>query len=620
MSSICVVITFNGSWTLDFKYLDHDTKLILLNKHISFNTFLKKISEVANIDSTRYALKIWFDIKLNTSKGMLVTSDEELSTCIHLLTTDSPYKNCHFIIEKIHPSESAAFKQSLAYAIDSEPFADYQHEKSRKRVRRKLKESPPRKILRHDVLPEEVRVGSIFENKQNMTKFFCSLEINQKVEFTVVRSCSKRYELKCIVYKCGWNVRATRIKNSTLFRVIKYHNIHECSVDARKSYQKHATSNFISEQIIEHVRDKKIEVTPAFVENEMKKKFGIDIGYHKACRAIQKANACIRGTLEENYQILPSYLHMMVDRNLGTYTSIKRDAQNRPVIAVDAIFLKSKYRGVLFVAVSKDANNQIFPLCFGVADSENNEAYIWLFGEMRKSIQVRRELVFLSNRNQSIANGIRKVLPEAHHDICLYHFEKNLKQRHAKATVINLFQSAARSYKREDFNQLMSQLKSIDKKTCNYIMEEPPERWARSWFRRRHYDMLTTNMVFNLDSMLFRINSEGIKFIMDLKKRTCDCLEFQLDELPCPHAIAAINKRYLLKSDYCSNWYSRETWLKTYEGHVNTVGDQKSWDIPQNVQSEITKPPDVEILQGRRQKKRHIPATESVPFKSTKCS
>ncbi|XP_070009555.1 uncharacterized protein [Nicotiana sylvestris] len=239
---------------------------------------------------------------------------------------------------------------------------------------------------------------------------------------------------------------------------------------------------------------------------------------------------------------------------------------------------------------------------------------------MRKAIQVHRELVFLSDRNQSIANGIKKVFPEAHHGICLYHFEKNLKQRHAKATVINLFQSAARSYKREDFNQLMSQLKSIDKKTYNNIMEEPPERWARSWFPRRRYDILTTNMVFNLDSMLFRINSEGIEFIVDLKKRTCDCLEFQLDELPCPHAIAAINKRYLQKSDYCSNWYSREAWLKIYEGHVNTVGDQKSWDKPQNVQSEIIKPPDVEILQGRRQKKRHIPATESVPFKSTKCN
>ncbi|XP_016495744.2 uncharacterized protein LOC107814801 [Nicotiana tabacum] len=452
-----------------------------------------------------------------------------------------------------------------------------------------------------------------------MTKFFCSLEITQKVEFTAVRSCSKRYELKCIVDKFGWNVRATRIKNFTLFRVIKCHNIHECSVDARKSDQKQATLNFISEQIIEHVRDKKIEVTPAFVENKMKKKFEIDIGYHKAWRAIQKAIACIRGTPEENYKIFPSYLHMMVCKNPGTYISIKRDAQNRfaymffapvtsvagwsycrPVIAVDATFLKSKYHGVLFVAI------------------ETNQ------------LQMGLEKFFLK------------------------------------------------------LTMLMSQLKSIDKKTYNYIMEEPLERWARSWFPQRHYDMLTTNMVesmnsvslkgrerpilrmldfiqeklgvwfyerrkkanetfhrvsiwaeeemtkkmdlackmfvFNLDSILFRINSEGIEFIVDLKKRTCDCLEFQLDELSCPDAIAAINKRYLQKSDYCSNWYSKEIWLKIYEGHVNTVGDQKSWNIPQNVQSEITKPPDVEILQGRRQKKRHIPVTESVPFKSTKCS
>ncbi|XP_070052707.1 uncharacterized protein [Nicotiana tomentosiformis] len=230
---------------------------------------------------------------------------------------------------------------------------------------------------------------------------------------------------------------------------------------------------------------------------------------------------------------------------------------------------------------------------------------------MRKAIQVCHELVFLSDRNQSIANGIRKVYPEAHHGICLYHFEKNLKQRHTKAMVINLFQSAAKLYKREDFNQLMSQIKSVDKKTYNYIMEEPPERWARSWFSRRCYDMLTTNMVesmnsvllkarempilrmfrfhprkvgrvvlrmrkkahetfhkvsiwaekemnkkmdlackidllvFILDSMLFRINSKGMEFIVDLNKRTCDCLEFQLDELLCPYAIAAINKRYL---------------------------------------------------------------------------
>ncbi|XP_070014721.1 uncharacterized protein [Nicotiana sylvestris] len=395
--------------------------------------------------------------------AMISNNEDEVNMELILITSDR--------IEEITETSSAS-------------------QKSRKRVRRKLKESPPCKILRHDALPEEVIVGSIFENKQNMTKFFCSLEINQKVEFTVVRSCSKRYELKCIVEKCDWNVCATKIKNSTLFRVIKYHNNHECSVDARKSDQKHATSNFISEQIIEHVRDKKMEVTPAFLENEMKFFFGIDIGYHKAWRAIQKSVACIRGTPEENYQILPSYLHIMVRKNPGKYTSIKRDGQNR-------------FAYMFFAPATS------------IADSKNNEAYIWFFREMRKVIQVRRELVFLSDRNQSIANGIRKVFPEAHHGICLYHFEKNLKQRHAKATVINLFQSAARSYKREDFNQLMFQLKSVDKKIYNYIMEEPPEKWTRSCFPRRRYDMQTTNIVESMNSILLKGREMPILRMLD---------------------------------------------------------------------------------------------------------
>ncbi|XP_075099073.1 uncharacterized protein LOC142175961 [Nicotiana tabacum] len=296
----------------------------------------------------------------------------------------------------------------------------------------------------------------------------------------------------------------------------------------------------------------------------------------------------------------------MVCKNPGTYTSIKRDAQNRfaymffapatslagwsycrLVIAVDATFLKSKYRGVLFVVVSKDANNQIFPLYFGVAESENNEAYIWFFREMRKAIQVRHELVFLSDRNQSIVNGIRKVFPEAHHD----------------------------------FNQLMSQLKSIDKKTYNYIMEEPPERWARSWFSRRSYDMLTTNMAESMNSVLLKGREMPILRMLDFIQEKLGewFYERRKKANETFHRVSIWAEEEMTKKmDLACKMF--ETWLKTYEGHVNTVGDQKSWDIPQNVQSEITKPPDVEILQGRRQKKRHIPVTESVPFKSIKCS
>nr|XP_009788973.1 PREDICTED: uncharacterized protein LOC104236690 [Nicotiana sylvestris] len=214
-----------------------------------------------------------------------------------------------------------------------------------------------------------------------------------------------------------------------------------------KANQRHTTLKFISGYIIDNLRDPRFEVTPAFVMAEMQKLHGLDIGYHKAWRAIQRASALIRGTVEENYKLLSSYLYMIKSKNPGIYTNIKIDENNRffymfyaygssitgwnhcrPVIAVDATFLKSKFRGVLMISVSKDANNQIFSLAFGIAESENNNSY---------------------GRHQAIAYGIAKVYPESHHGICIYHLEQNLKRRKVKSEAIKLFQSASRLSRRE---------------------------------------------------------------------------------------------------------------------------------------------------------------------------
>ncbi|XP_070013152.1 uncharacterized protein [Nicotiana sylvestris] len=357
----------------------------------------------------------------------------------------------------------------------------------------------------------------------------------------------------------------------------------------------------------------------------------------------------------------------------------------RPVIAIDATFLKSKYRGVLMISVSKDANNQIFPLAFGIAESENNNSYEWYFSQLRNAIGSRENLIFLSDRHQAIANGIVKVYPESHHGICIYHLEQNLKRRKVKSEVIKLFQSAARVYKRKEFDIYMSDIANVDKKTYDYLMEEPPERWARSCSPQRRYDMLTTNIVESMNSVLLearelpilrmmdfiqvklqhwfyerrnkaegtfydvscwveeelknridlaftlnvfpvdswrsRVEEEGITFLVDLNKRTCDCFQFQLDELPCIHAISAIEKRNIKKSDFCSHWYLKESWLKTYERQIHPVGHTDSWIVPESVKSQIVKPPDFKVPPGRRQKKGHIPTTEpsKITFKCGRC-
>ena len=56
------------------------------------------------------------------------------------------------------------------------------------------------------------------------------------------------------------------------------------------------------------------------------------------------------------------------------------------MIVVDATFLKSKYKGVLLVATAIDGNSNLYPIAFGIADSENDLSWDWFFMQLKNVI------------------------------------------------------------------------------------------------------------------------------------------------------------------------------------------------------------------------------------------
>ncbi|XP_070049527.1 uncharacterized protein [Nicotiana tomentosiformis] len=281
----------------------------------------------------------------------------------------------------------------------------------KRKAKGKAKESPSI-ILKENASLDDVKLGSVFQDKNAMIRYFCLAAIKDHFEFYVEKSSNTRYSLVCTDEK-----------------------------------------------------DIATEVKPKFVILEMKIAHGIDVRYGKAWRAIQKGISLLRGTTEENYEQLSSYLYMMEQKNPGSYTNIKRDAENR---------------------------------------------------ELRKAIGIRKNLMFLSDQHKAIANRIANFFPKCYHGICIYHLEKNLKQGRVRNTIINLFQSAARVYIQSEFDDLMSQIVVIDKKTFDYLMEEPPGKWARSHCPRRQYDMLTTNIVESMNNVLRRARELPVLTMMDI--------------------------------------------------------------------------------------------------------
>lgn len=81
----------------------------------------------------------------------------------------------------------------------------------------------------------------------------------------------------------------------------------------------------------------------------------------------------------------------------------------RPVIVTDATHLKGTYRGVLLVASTKDVNEQIVPLAFGIGDKENDSSWIWFLDHVRKSLGTPDNLLIVSDQHWSIKNAVQFV-------------------------------------------------------------------------------------------------------------------------------------------------------------------------------------------------------------------
>ncbi|XP_060182359.1 uncharacterized protein LOC132612028 [Lycium barbarum] len=111
---------------------------------------------------------------------------------------------------------------------------------------------------------------------------------------------------------------------------------------------------------------------------------------------------------------------------------------------------------------------------------------------------------------------------------------------------------------------------------------------------------------------VYTVNDEARRFILDLKKKTCSCRMFQLDEIPCPHAWAVLKSKSLMSDEYCSDLFKPKTVIKTYDVPVDPLPDESEWNIPKHISDEVVLPPRYKRPPGRPKKKRDKPLMETM--------
>jgi len=80
----------------------------------------------------------------------------------------------------------------------------------------------------------------------------------------------------------------------------------------------------------------------------------------------------------------------------------------RPMICVDAYFIKTKWGGQLHAAIGRDGNDDIYPIAYAVCETENKDTWTWFLVQLLEDIDYPLEHMwsFMSDRQKVISNKI----------------------------------------------------------------------------------------------------------------------------------------------------------------------------------------------------------------------
>ncbi|XP_024014480.1 protein FAR-RED ELONGATED HYPOCOTYL 3-like [Eutrema salsugineum] len=302
------------------------------------------------------------------------------------------------------------------------------------------------------------------------------------------------------------------MKDSTYFSLRVYRNMHSCSrvLTSTIENKRKGTPQVVADVLRASYPGVVDTPAPRSIVKAVQNEAHVNVSYSTALRGKKLAISQVRGSSEESFQRLHSYLYVLKLVNPGTVTNVKVDGNNkfnylfvalgasiegfssmRKVIVADVTFLKNIYGGMLVFATAQDPNYHHYLIAMSVIDSEKDSSWRW-FLEMHKTvIPDNPEIVFMSDRHTSIAKAVQEVYPQSHHGFCVWHLSHNVRVKAAngwKDLCSKKFIECAHKYTESEFLSAYTEFGRMFPKDAEYLENDLPlEKWARWNFKEDKY-------------------------------------------------------------------------------------------------------------------------------------
>ncbi|XP_024016128.1 uncharacterized protein LOC112089291 [Eutrema salsugineum] len=202
-------------------------------------------------------------------------------------------------------------------------------------------------------------------------------------------------------------------------------------------------------------------VLPHHVVAALTKRYGIKVEYLKAHRVLKYAQKLVRGSSENGYEELPSYLYMIRRANPGTFIKLEVDEED-----------KFKF---MFIAFGACIHGFPFMRKVVVVDG-------CIQRNLHRVMPDDKELAIISDRHRAIGKAIAKVYPLSSRGICTFHLHKNIVEKFKGLDTFKLVKKAATAYRLADFNALFRQIQACNPGPYNYLQKADLRMWSRVHF------------------------------------------------------------------------------------------------------------------------------------------
>ncbi|XP_058759822.1 uncharacterized protein LOC131633127 [Vicia villosa] len=288
-------------------------------------------------------------------------------------------------------------------------------------------------------------------------------------------------------------------------------------------------------------------------------KWEVKISCDQAYKAKRRAMDLLQGAGLDQFNHLRSYAEELLKSNPNSTVVIK------PLVGLDACFLKGETGGQLMSAVGRDANNQIYPIAYAVVEAETKDSWEWFLHLLIEDLGALNQKAygFISDQQKGLVPAIQGLSEHVEQRLCVKHLYGNWKKKHSGLELKEVMWATARATTVPQLERSMEKMKLLDEGAWKDMMNTLAKFWTRAHFRTdTKCDMQVNNMceAFNIAVLEHRDKPiitllEGIKHYITKRITKQKELLQNYEGAICPRIQMLIEKNKKQAQGWSPTWH-----------------------------------------------------------------